>query len=128
MAAGRLIAPRKVPHAGARMKGAGLCAGIGHRVARVAPFAADDGATRFIERLRASHRAMLENLAELDEIAPVRRRRVGGKTLTLREYLIDAGARDFTALYWVPPDPGEPILLLNLRIGGQSRFRWSDKG
>lgn len=82
------------------------------------------GATRFVEQLRSSYRTMLENLAEFDELAPVRRRTVGGKRLTLREYLLDAGARDFLVLYWVPPDPSEPLLLLNIRIGGQSRLRW----
>lgn len=58
------------------------------------------------------------------EVAPARRRTIGGKTITVREYLLDAGARDFLVLYWVPPDPGEPVLLLNIRIGGQNRFRW----
>ena len=82
------------------------------------------GAVRFVERLHSSHRTMMENLARLDEIAPARRRTVGGKTLTLREYLLDAGAREFLVLYWIPPEPSEPIVLLNLRIGGQNRFRW----
>lgn len=82
------------------------------------------GAGRFIERLQASHRAMLANLAEFDELAPARRRTVGGKRITLREYVLDAGARDFLVLYWVPPEPSEPVLLLNLRIGGQNAFRW----
>lgn len=86
---------------------------------------AKKGATRFIERLRASHRAMLENLAEFDEMAPARRRTVGGKRITLREYLLDAGAREFLVLYWVPPESSDPVVLLNLRIGGQNRFRWT---
>lgn len=86
---------------------------------------AQHGAVRFVERLQASYRAMVENLAEFDEIAPARRRTVGGKSITVREYLLDAGARDFLVLYWVPPDPSEPVLLLNIRIGGQNRFRWS---
>ena len=67
---------------------------------------------------------MVENLAEFDELAPARRRTVGGRTVTLREYLLDAGARELLVLYWVPPEPAEPILLVNLRIGGQHRFRW----
>jgi hypothetical protein len=83
------------------------------------------GAVRFIERLQASHGAMLENLAAFEEIAPARRRRVCGATVTVREYLLDAGAREFLVLYWVPPDPAEPILLLNLRVGGQNRYRWA---
>lgn len=82
------------------------------------------GAVRFVARLGASHRAMLQNFAEFDELAPIRRRGVGGKTVTLREYLLDAGARDFLVLYWVPPEPRDPIVLLNLRIGGQARYRW----
>jgi hypothetical protein len=68
---------------------------------------------------------MQENLAEFEQIAPARRRTVGGRTLTLREYVLDAGAREFVVLYWVPPEPGEPILLLHVRIGGQNRFRWT---
>ena len=86
---------------------------------------ADKGATRFLARLRASFATMRENLAEFEAIAPARRRTVGGRTLTLREYVLDAGAREFVVLYWVPPDPAEPVLLLNLRIGGQIRFRWT---
>lgn len=85
------------------------------------------GAVRFVERLRASHRTMVENLAAFEQLAPARQRKVAGKTLTLREYLLDAGAREFLVLYWVPPDPAEPILLLNLRIGGQNRYRWARK-
>jgi hypothetical protein len=82
------------------------------------------GAIRLIDRLQASHRAMLENLAVFDELAPARRRTVGGKRITLREYLLDAGAREFLVLYWVPPDASDPVVLLNIRIGGQSGFRW----
>ena len=82
------------------------------------------GAVRLLERLRASHRAMLENLGRFDEMAPVRRRTVGGRRVTLREYLLEACARDFLVLHWVPPSESEPVVLLNLRIGGQNRFRW----
>jgi hypothetical protein len=82
------------------------------------------GAVRLVERLQVAHRAMLANLAEFDELAPARRRAVGGKRITVREYLLDAGAREFLVLYWVPPEPAEPILLLNVRIGGQNTFRW----
>jgi hypothetical protein len=82
------------------------------------------GAVRFVERLRASYRTMVENIADFEEIAPARRRTIGGKTVTVHEYLLDAGARNFLVLYWAPPDPAEPVLLLNIRIGGQNRFRW----
>jgi len=85
---------------------------------------AELGAVRFIERLEASYRSMLENIAGFEEIARVRRRTVGGKSITVREYVLDAGAREFLVLYWVPADPAEPVLLLNIRIGGQNRFRW----
>lgn len=87
---------------------------------------AEKGAVRFIEKLYASYRSMLENIAGFEEMAPTRRRSVGGKSLTVREYVLNAGARDFLALYWVPPDQSEPILLLNIRIGGQNRFRWKE--
>ena len=82
------------------------------------------GAVRLVERLQASHRAMLADLAEFEAISPARRRTVGGKRITVREYLLDAGAREFLVLYWVPPEPTAPILLLNLRIGGQNAYRW----
>lgn len=84
----------------------------------------EKGAVRFIERLHASYLVMLENIAVFEEIAPVRRRTVGGKTVTVREYILDAGARDFLVLYWVPTEETEPVLLLNIRIGGPNRFRW----
>lgn len=87
---------------------------------------AELGAVRFIERLEASYRSMLENIGSYEEIARIRRRTIGGKSVTAREYLLDAGARDFLVLYWVPPEPSEPVLLLNIRIGGQNRFRWKE--
>ncbi len=86
------------------------------------------GALRFVERLEASHQAMVANLAAFEAMAPVRRRRMGGKTVALREYLLDAGAREFLVLCWVPTDEEEPILLVNLRIGGQNRYRWPRRG
>lgn len=86
------------------------------------------GAVRLVDRLGKSHQEMLRNLVEFDELAPARRRRVGGKTITVREYLLDAGAREFLVLYWVPPDEAEPIVLLNLRIGGENRYRWPRGG
>jgi hypothetical protein len=88
---------------------------------------AELGAIRFVERLRESYRAMVENMATFEEIAPARRRSVKGKILTVREYVLDSGARDFLVLYWVPPEPSEPVLLLNIRIGGQNRIRWKDE-
>jgi len=87
---------------------------------------AELGAIRFVERLRESYRAMVD-IAAFEEISPARRRSVKGKNLTIREYVLDAGARDFLVLYWVPPEPSEPVLLLNIRIGGQNRFRWKDE-
>jgi hypothetical protein len=82
------------------------------------------GAVRFVERLQASYRVMLQNIGDFEEVAPARRRTIGGKQITVREYVLDAGARNFLVLYWVPADPAEPVLLLNIRIGGQNRFRW----
>lgn len=87
---------------------------------------ADLGAVRFVERMQAGYRTLVENVGSFEEIAPARRRRIGGKTVTVREYVLDAGARDFLILYWVPPDPSEPVLLLNIRSGGQNRFRWKE--
>lgn len=85
---------------------------------------AERGAVRFVERLHDSYRAMLENIASFEEVAPARRRSVGDRTITVREYVLDAGVRTFLVLYWIPEVATEPILLLNIRIGGQNRFRW----
>lgn len=85
---------------------------------------ASKGAVRFVERLQASYLSMIENISGFEEIAPARRRTVGGKSITVREYVLDAGARDFLVLYWLPQDSTEPVLILNIRIGGQNRFRW----
>ena len=85
---------------------------------------AEMGAVRFVERLQSSYRTLVENVSQYEEIAPARRRTIQGKSITVREFVLDAGARDFLVLYWVPPDPLEPILLLNMRVGGQNRFRW----
>ncbi|OPY11579.1 MAG: hypothetical protein A4E69_02783 [Syntrophus sp. PtaB.Bin138] len=87
---------------------------------------AELGAVRFVDRLRGGYRNLVENVSVFEEMAPARRRRIGGKTVTVREYLLDAGARTFLLLYWVPSDPSEPVLLLNIRIGGQNRFRWTE--
>jgi hypothetical protein len=85
---------------------------------------AEKGAVRFVERLQASYQSMVDNISSFDEIGQVRRRTVNGKTLTIREYVLDAGARDFLVLYFLPTDPLEPVVLLNIRIGGQNPFRW----
>ena len=88
---------------------------------------AELGAVRFVERLQGSYRTMVENISNFEEIAPARRRTFGGKKITVREYVLDAGARDFLVLYWVPSEPTDPVLLINIRIGGQNRFRWKDE-
>ena len=82
------------------------------------------GAVRFIEQLQSAYHKMLKNISTHNEIGPARRRSVKGKTITIREYVIDAGARDFLVLYWNPPSEEEPIVLLNIRIGGQNKFHW----
>ncbi len=82
------------------------------------------GAARFTERFHGGYRAMFESVGRFEPIAPARRRSVGGRSVTLREYVLDAGAREFVILYWVPPKRDEPIVLINIRIGGQNRFRW----
>lgn len=87
---------------------------------------AEMGAVRFVERLQRSYHDMVENISAFEEIAPARKRTIKGRKVTVREYVLDAGARSFLVLYWIPPDPVEPILLLNIRIGGQSRFQWLD--
>ena len=87
---------------------------------------AELGAVRFVEKLWHGYRIIVENIADFEHIAPARRRTVGGKTITAREYVLDAGARDFLVLYWAPADPAEPVVLLNIRIGGQNRFRWKE--
>ncbi len=83
------------------------------------------GATRFVERMYAGYKEMVDNIARNKHIGLTKRRTVKGKTITVRQYIIDAGARDFVVLYWVPPQKDQPILLLNIRISGQSRFRWA---
>ncbi|HEY6872892.1 MAG TPA: hypothetical protein VI298_09230 [Geobacteraceae bacterium] len=85
---------------------------------------AERGATLLIKRLQKSYKDFISNIGQFDEIAIVKRRRVGGKVIDVRQYILDAGSRDFTVLYWVPPEDDEPILLLNIKIGGQNRFKW----
>ncbi len=82
------------------------------------------GATRFVERLYAGYKEMTDNIAKNKHIGLAKRRTVKGKTITIRQYIIDAGARNFVVLYWVPPQKEQPVLLLNIRISGQNRFRW----
>lgn len=85
---------------------------------------AERGAVKLLERLNDNYTKFIENIERFSEIAVARKRRVGGKTLVVRQYLLDAGSKDFLVLYWVPDDESEPILLLNIKAGGQNRFRW----
>jgi len=62
---------------------------------------AELGAVRFVERLQQSYQGKVENISAFDEIAPARRRSVQGKRITVREYVLDAGARNFLVLFWV---------------------------
>ncbi len=87
---------------------------------------AELGAVRFVERLRQSYMEMLGNITTFQYISPARRRHVQGKSIITRDYVLNAGARDFLVLYWVPADQAEPVVLLNIRIGGQNRFKWQD--
>ncbi len=88
---------------------------------------AELGVVRLVERFQQSYQAMVKNIPTFDKIAPARRRSVHDKKITVREYVLDAGARNFLVLNWVSPDPVEPILLLNIRIGGQNRFCWKEE-
>lgn len=85
---------------------------------------AELGAVRFVESLRDAYLKMLDNISEFGAIGPARRRTINGKSITIREYVLNARSRDFLVVYMVPSDPEEPILLLNIRIGGQNRFKW----
>lgn len=85
---------------------------------------ADLGAVRFIERLSIAYQKMIETLSVFDDIGMVRRRRIKGKVVTLREYVLDVNPCDFLILYHLPIEPDQPIILLNIRIGGQNRFEW----
>jgi hypothetical protein len=82
------------------------------------------GALRFVEKFEHGYRAMVDRLGTFEELGRVRRRTIHGKTVVAREYVLDAGARDFVVLYVVPANEREPVILLNIRIGGQNRFRW----
>jgi len=85
---------------------------------------ADIGAVRFIERIKIAYLQMVDSIALYENIGAVRRRNVKGKTITLREYLLEVEPRDFLVLYRTPTDPEQPVILLNIRIGGQNRFKW----
>lgn len=85
---------------------------------------ADLGAVRFIERVKTAYLKMVDSISVFENIGAARKRNVKGKVMTLREYLLEVEPRDFLILYWIPPDPDEPIILLNIRIGGQNRFKW----
>ena len=87
---------------------------------------AEKGAVRFLDRLERSYVAMLDHLEEFEDLGRARRRTIGGKTVTAREYVLEAGARDFLVLYVVPAEPDDPIVLLNIRSGGPNRFRWKE--
>ena len=86
---------------------------------------AELGAVRFVESLWSAFREMLDNISKFGEIGPARKRTVNGKVITLREYVLNARSRDFLVVYTVPSDPEQPILLINIRIGGQNRFKWN---
>lgn len=86
---------------------------------------AELGATRFIERLKTSYLGMIENISNFEEIGAARRRTINGKSITVREYVLDVDPSDFLVLYRVPPAIDQPIILLNIRIGGQNKFRWA---
>ncbi len=85
---------------------------------------ADIGAVRFIERIKIAYLTMVDSISVFENIGSVRRRNIKGKTITLREYVLEVEPRDFLVLYRVPPDPDQPVILLNIRIGGQNRFKW----
>jgi hypothetical protein len=85
---------------------------------------AEKGAVRFVEKMRASYEKMIEDIERFKDIGYARKRLIHGKKITVREYLLDAGARNFLVLYWVPPDDKQPPVLLNIRIGGQNKFKW----
>jgi hypothetical protein len=85
---------------------------------------AERGAVKLLERLNGEYVKFIENIEQFNEIAVARRRRVDGKTLVVRQYILDAGSKAFMVLYWVPDVESEPILLLNIKAGGQNRFKW----
>jgi hypothetical protein len=85
---------------------------------------ADMGAVRFIQRIKSAYIKMVDSISMFENIGAVRKRTVQGKAITFREYVLEVEPRDFLALYQVPSDPNQPIILVNIRIGGQNKFRW----
>ena len=85
---------------------------------------AELGAVRFVERIKSAYLKMVDTISNFEEIGAARRRTINGKTITVREYVLEVDPRDFLVLYRVPSDPEQPIMLLNIRIGGQNKFKW----
>jgi len=85
---------------------------------------ADIGAVRFIQRIKSTYIKMVDSISMFEDIGAVRKRTVQGKTITFREYVLDVEPRDFLVLYQIPSDLDQPIILVNIRIGGQNKFRW----
>lgn len=82
------------------------------------------GAVRFVERIWLAYRKMIETISVFEDIGMVRRRNIKGKAVTFREYVLAVEPRDFLILYRIPPEADQPLILLNIRIGGQNRFKW----
>jgi len=51
------------------------------------------GAVRFIERIKNAYLTMVDSIALFENIGSVRRRNVKGKTITLREYVLEVEPR-----------------------------------
>ena len=51
---------------------------------------ASKGATRFVERMYSGYQKMVDNIARNKHIGLAKRRTVKGKTITVRQYIIDA--------------------------------------
>lgn len=85
---------------------------------------ADIGAVRFIQRIKSTFIKIVDSISMLEDIGAVRKRTVQGKTITFMEYVLEVEPRDFLVLYQVPSDQDQPIILVNIRIGGQNKFRW----
>jgi len=85
------------------------------------------GAVRFIQRIKSAYIKMIDSISIFEDIGAVRKRPVQGKTITFREYVLEVEPCDFLVLYQVPVDPDQPIILVNIRIGGQNKFRWGER-
>ena len=88
---------------------------------------ADIGAVRFIQRIKSAYMKMVDSISIFEHIGAVRKRQVQGKTIIFREYVLEVEPRDFLVLYQIPADPDQPIILVNIRIGGQNNFRWGER-